>query len=261
MAILKSRKKLFSHLGIGRNADLIPVIGLQVHALHKSASMFLYRFFCELCAEYRIPLYSIHNQPANEQAAPANVSTAHVICPIRSFPQSPLPGTPGDEHRYLLQVRDPRDVLVSEYYSLGWLHSDQGWDESARRRRQEIQQSSIDEFVLEERLTGKPPLLERMQNLPRLSRDPRVTVVTYEQMVTDFAGWLEAALAPLGLEDDQRLQRRLMRRYDGEFQPDPSGGHKRNVTPGDHRNKLLPTTIAQLNDRFGALLECCGYQV
>lgn len=35
--------------------------------------------------------------------------------------------------------------------------------------------------------------------------------------------------------------------------------HVRRVTPGDHREKLQPATIARLNEAFGDVLERFGY--
>ena len=36
--------------------------------------------------------------------------------------------------------------------------------------------------------------------------------------------------------------------------------HKRQVTPGDHKRKLLPETIDRLNSEFGEVLDVLGYK-
>ena len=262
MELLKYSKQLIpllSRFERGQKAVFPAATGLMVHALHKSASMFLFKFFDDLCSTLDVPLFSIHNTPPNENAVHDSCDESFVICPIRSLQIVEGVFSKAQNLRYLVQVRDPRDVLVSEYYSLGWLHSLDGWNEEARQRRAKIQETPIDQFVLAENLTGKASLLERMQPLPELLHHPSVTIVTYEEMVNDFPSWLSKVLGTLELEECDAFREQLVLKYQDEFLPTPSGGHKRKVTPGDHRVQLQPATIERLNEKFSSILNCMGY--
>lgn len=257
-------RRLFSRLFGGKPRRLHPFpdsTGLTVHALHKSASMFLYKFFDHLCREVEVPFYSIHHSPPDDQSIDSNRSASFVLGPVRSFNVEDWVFPRLKEQRRLIHVRDPRDILVSEYYSLGWLHSAAHWNDDAKARREKIQTTSIDDFVTDESLTGKSPLLDRMRPLFELSQDDRATIVTYEEMVTDFPAWLSKVLYAVNLQNDEALTRALIKQYENEFTPSAEGGHKRNVTPGDHREKLQAETIHALNTKFAAVLEVMGYSI
>lgn len=259
----KNRSRgLFSRVFGGAASRLRPFpksTGLTVHALHKSASMFLYKFFNDLSQQVDVPFYSIHHAPPDDQSIDVSRTDSFVLGPIRSFNVDDwvFPGL--NEQRCLIQVRDPRDILVSEYFSLGWLHSDAAWNDDAKAQREKIQATSIDKFVVDEQLTGKSPLLDRMRPLLQLSQNARATLVTYEEMVTDFPRWLSKVLSTMDLEDDPTLIRALVKQYEDEFKPSSEGGHKRNVTPGDHRQKLKPETVDILNEKFAEILAVMAY--
>ena len=234
--------------------------GLIVHALHKSASMFLYKFFTDLCNKADCPFYSIHNSPADENAIPTSTRESFVLCPVRNFDCESFDFPNLDRVNHLIQVRDPRDILVSEYFSLGWLHTSQNWSEAGKQRREKIQSMSIDEFVLDESLHGKQPLFERMEPVLQLAQQDNVQLVKYETLVTQFPIWLETVMSFAGLGDAHDLKSKLIHQYKDEFQPDQSeGGHKRNIVPGDYKEKLAAQTIETLTQRFSPLLEQLDY--
>jgi len=232
---------------------------LIVHGLHKSATMFLYKFFSDLCSRIDIPLYSIHTGELPDE------STNHsfVLCPIRSFETANFSFPILDNTRHLFQLRDPRDVLVSEYYSIGWRHSVEGWPQEDLDRRELIRTLSIDEYVLREPEISKYPLLDRFAPLMRLELGS-YDVIKYETMVTDFPKWLVSCLRAVDIdptsEANSKFVASLANRYRDEFRAEDSeSAHKRNVTPGDHCNKLEPETIEVLNERFAAVLNKFGY--
>jgi len=262
MPTKKRPRRFFSRVFGGRAHRLRPFpesTGLTVHALHKSASMFLYKFFHDLSQRVDVGFYSINHSPPDEQSITASRTDSFILGPIRSFNIEDWVYPRLNEQRFLIQVRDPRDILVSEYFSLGWLHSVATWNDEAKAQRERIQATSIDQFVMEERLTGKPPLRDRMQPLFDLSQNDQATIVTYEEMVTDFPRWLSKVLSAIDLDNDATLTRHLLKQYEHEFTPSTEGGHKRNVTPGDHLQKLKPETVSALNEKFADILAVLGY--
>lgn len=231
---------------------------LMVHGLHKSATMFLYKFFDDLCRRIDVPLYSVHNSPADHTTIPSSMNASFVLCPMRSFSIAEFSYS-DLESIHLFQTRDPRDILVSEYYSLGWRHTDQDWDAAERNRREKIRQLSIDDYVLQEPEIAKYPLLNRYRCLLESMGSAHIQMVKYETMVLDFEQWLGEVIPLVGLtrKSDRDV---LLKQYREEFRPDSDpGAHKRNIVPGDHRRKLQPETIELLNIRFATVLRALGY--
>lgn len=258
----KTSRRLKRRLGIGCSPFNSKFGGEQkalfVHGLHKSATMFLFQFFDNLCRQIQVPLYSIHHSTPDHLTIPADTKTSFVLCPIRNFSIANH-SFENLETVHLFQTRDPRDILVSEYYSLGWRHSDKDWDASARDRRKKIQSLSIDEYVIQEPILGNYPLVDRYQELLDAMNDTQVHLAKYETMILDFDRWLGDVIPLLGL--NRASERTLLsRQYQNEFRANAEpDAHKRNVVPGDHREKLKPETIEILNDRFSTVLDALEY--
>ncbi|MGI9516600.1 MAG: hypothetical protein ACR2NP_06135 [Pirellulaceae bacterium] len=222
--------------------------------------MFLYRFFADLCPQLNMPFYSIHNQPPNHRQLPPDIDRGFVLGPLRSFSTEGFDFPRLQRVGHLLQIRDPRDILVSEYFSLGWIHSDRDWTDADRDHRTRIRNMSVDDYVIKEDEISKYPLMQRYSPILQLHDQPDVTIVRYEDMVLDFERWLQPVLQTMELRPTARWQRQLASKYRDEFLPDSRpGAHKRNVLPGDHRSKLKPETIALLNRRFEPILSVLGY--
>jgi len=221
------------------NRDSIRLV--DVHSLHKSGTMFLFNFFKHLSGVRDATMLSSNHSPASDYRSITDVESLHSVsagkqvvcrCPIRTFELKQFQVPDVNQHR-IFHLRDPRDMIVSEYFSFGWIHADD--DDLLEARRREIQQMSIDDYVI----------------------DPqRETVVKYNQMVTDFPRWCAKVVTAYGFRFPKLLTLRLAWRYRNEFKTSAeSMQHKRRITPGDFREKLKPETIKILNRRFEAVLE------
>ena len=91
---------------------------------------------------------------------------------------------------------------------------------------------------------------------------PNTTFLRYEDMVTDFPTWLERFVAPFPVARKEALVRKLARKYRRNFdvKHEDVRRQKRQVTPGDHKRKLQPDTIAFLNEKFCTILAALGYR-
>lgn len=249
------------------------LIAVDVHALHKSATMFLFQFFGDLAKRKNLSFHSENNAPPNS-ARPKLVDLTqrdgYVRCPLRTFEVEEMGTSSGNQEASAYQqsepepfrifhVRDPRDILVSEYFSIGWIHPTD--DTPIDQRRQVVQQMGIDEYVLTISRDTSWPLESKLQPLVERELDPRrEMIVTYEQMVTSFHDWVTCVIQPFGFRFPKITSARLAWRYRNEFKaPAESLAHKRRITPGDHREKLKPETIKQLNERFEIPLKRFGY--
>lgn len=247
----------------------IPAEVIDVHSLHKSATMFLYRFFQKLSAEHSLAFISENDpnrdpdqNPYSNQLPEEVTLEGKRLCraPIRSFD---LEATrlEGVHQKRIFHLRDPRDILVSEYYSFGWIHP----HEQARltERRKEIQAMSIDDYVIRQAAESTWPVDAKYKPLEDYSFDvSKELVVKYEQMVKRFYPWCRQIVDFIGVKYPTWVATRLAWKYRSEFKSrGESMTHKRNIAPGDHRNKLQAKTIQILNDRFEKILTRFGYEI
>ena len=235
---------------------------VDVHSLHKSGTMFLFNFFKHLSRIQNATLLSANHSPASDYDSISDFQSLSSIsdgkstvcrCPIRTFKLEKFQ-VPGVNQHRIFHLRDPRDMLVSEYYSFGWIHKT---DEFLDDRRSEIQQMSVDEYAIGQSEQSTWPVEQKYQPLLDYNFDPqRETVVKYEQMVTNFPFWCAKVVAAYGCRFPKLLTVRLAWRYRKEFKPSAeSMQHKRRMIPGDFREKLKPETIEILNRRYEAILE------
>lgn len=236
--------------------------GVIVRALHKSGSMFLYHFFAQVARDAGLPYYSINHAVPNEDQVEESIETPFCLCPVREFSQRRFANFPNlDRVVQIFHLRDPRDILVSEYYSMGWIHPDKNWDDQAKARRQEIQAMSVDQYVLNHHQMSPYPIADRFAPLMELELDSADIIISqYEQMVTQFYRWALGAIAPFQFPWTAGWAAKYAWKFRNEFKvTQESMTHKRNIKPGDHRVKLQPETIAILNERLAPILIRFGY--
>ena len=253
---------------------------IVVFTLHKSASMFIHRQ-CELLCSLAGIAYHSPNLPgsgldARRLLTDREVWAMHRGCfaPVRFFVEIPRL----ESYEVILHLRDPRDVLVSMFYSYCYIH--QGEIAANTGYRRAAADRGIDAFVLDQATTGGlhypgdygtgghvqdlvGPLPGRYRAyMDRLLGRPNVTLVKYEQMVADYRGWLTEFIRPFPLDDPQQVIETLAARSATFFPPRSVDAlhHIRHVTPGDYKSKLLPSTIGQLDEVFADVLDALGYE-
>lgn len=240
-----------------------------VFALHKTASMFIYEISKSLASRIGLPFFSPNGESPLDLyrtlVEPTILLARGVYAPIRAAVEVPDP----QGAAIVVHLRDPRDALVSLFYSYCFGHVGQVPGGSGFRAA--VAERGIDQFVLECALSKTNPLQslnpkeqdtwelvgnfrDRYHRLLALAdRWPeQVTVVHYETMVTRFAEWLRPFAGAFGVRDEQTIAE-LVREF-GRTKPpaveDPYS-HRRRVLPGDYLEKLRPETIEVLTREFG----------
>ena len=178
---------------------------------------------------------------------------AGVFAPIRRADFFP-PAFFKEGDKGLLMMRDPRDCMVSGYYGFLRLHSG-GMNNPEQRANYE---KGVDRYVLENMLVRYRSAVQDYIDL--LEQIPAITVLTYEEMVTDFPSFFAKFYERLDFNPD--YYDRLLRQQATKFEPPAAediDSHKRQMLPGDHARKLAPETIATINDRMGPQLRYFGY--
>lgn len=253
---------------------------IVVFTLHKSASMFIHRQ-CELLCNlagiaYHSPNVAGSGLDARRLLTDREVWRKHHGCvaPVRFFVEIPQL----ESYEVILHLRDPRDVLVSMFYSYCYIHPGEIAPNTGYRRA--AADRGIDTFVLDQATTGGRhypgdygtgghvqdlvgPLPDRYRAyMDRLLGKPNVTLVKYEQMVADYGGWLKDFIRPFPLNDPRQVIEQLVAQAPSLFPRRSVDAlhHVRHVTPGDYKSKLRPDTIGQLDEIFSDVLDALGYR-
>ncbi|WP_269522865.1 sulfotransferase domain-containing protein [Coraliomargarita parva] len=161
-----------------------------------------------------------------------------------------------DKIAYVM-IRDPRDILVSSYYSFGFTHPMSALPEirvKQEERRAMIQSMSLDAYVLE---FAKSQQIHFKNVGDVLERCPRAVLLRYEDMISDFDNFLEKLRRYLPIRDEVAEEiRRRSRPKDREEQ----GSHKRSGQVGGFRSKLEAHTVTELNRELSGILSRYGYE-
>ncbi len=249
------------------------------YTTHKAGSMVLHRVLKDICGLNRIRYYSPNESktmlPFDRIFAGYDFIAKKRGCfgPIRFF----VPTQALDGASIILHLRDPRDVLVSMFYSYCYMHA--GEIERHTGYRKAVAEAGIDRFVLD--MVGAPfyeyrgdygigsrykkhvgTVLDRYERyLIELFDRPNTICVSYEEMVLAFPSWLEKILGAFDLPDPEETRAVVAARHANSVAAGEEDvwSHKRKVTPGDHREKLQSETIRQLNQIFATALEKLGY--
>lgn len=152
-------------------------------------------------------------------------------------------------------IRDPRDMLVSLYYSMRDSHPLPMHPHTRQRlmeQRTLARNMDIDSFVLKETPRYKQ-LCDSFLSIP--ARYPTTLLLTYEEFVLDFDTFLDRLVnyleIPKALIPEQHLRTLA---HAGEQPTENTALHIRKRTPGDHKDKLTSETITILNREFDTVL-------
>ena len=158
----------------------------------------------------------------------------------------------------LFLIRDPRDILVSAYYSFGFTHSFSAVKEIREQQllhRERVRSKKIDEFALESAVGT----LGHFQLVGTLAQACRQGIVLkYEDMIDDWKKFSS------GLTTYLDFNRRTLRRIYKRSRPlkkEDLTSHRRSGKPGDYKEKLQASTIETLNQVLLPVLTRFRYEV
>lgn len=164
----------------------------------------------------------------------------------------------------ILSIRDPRDILVSSFYSTAFSHDvppiTSNKRESFLQKRELTKKMGIDQFVIEESNRVYSVFNNYRNMLNKI--DNRVSVVKYEDMITNYENWLDDLGSNTDLELSRSLKEKFIDNYNkSKIKKENKYSHNRKGKSGDYKEKLQVSTIQYLNEKFGTLLEFYGYKI
>lgn len=237
--------------------------------LPKAGSTLLNRVMRPLCERGGLAPFSLHNEMRGLGVAiqdmPDTVgeiysATGYAYMGYRGLQsQDQLPAFASGRTVYL--VRDPRDMVVSKYFSEAYSHrppgsvADDKMVKKFEERRQQLQDMDLDDYVLEAGHNTLKAFEATQAELANIEH----RVWRYEDIVFDKLDWVQQMLDYLDLKVPAPMVERVVERNDIRPDAEQTDAHVRRVTPGDHRNKLRPKTIEKLNELFAPILERFNY--
>lgn len=163
-----------------------------------------------------------------------------------------------DRARSVLLVRDPRDILVSHYFSVTRSHvlpAGGSARHALEAARAEAARRTVDEHV-----AAMAPWISELFRFYRAAlAQPGCRVYRYEDVVFDKPAWLASMCRHFGWAIPQDDIAAVAAEHDLRPAAEDPHRHVRRVRPGDFREKLRPETIAALNESLAHLLDRFGY--
>lgn len=160
--------------------------------------------------------------------------------------------------RKVLLVRDPRDALMSEYFSSAYSHpipqEGSARDDLLALRTRALA-NSPEAYVL--RRSGA--MGRTMMEYAPLLQDPLLKLFRYEDVIMHKRKLLEDLSRHFGWEVRSRLIDAILQWADVFPHAERPTEFIRRVHPGDHREKLSPAAIARLDVLLAAPLQAFGY--
>lgn len=177
-------------------------------------------------------------------------TTGHMYGPIRQ----PIAHTDLNNYKALALFRDPRDALVSHYFSARHAHT--LLNERNIAHKEAADRQTIDEFVLSmvptylSDLTGMADLLDGMSTK---------LVTNYDDMMGDYRGWVQSVVDFVGADASKVADVFA----DGptpraETASEDLTAHNRSGRSGQFRTKLKAETISVIEAELGTVGERLG---
>lgn len=288
----RSRKSSSKYSGEGERAVLVKVEGLRYRprkltyslelppsdgrrssvlafAIWKSGSSLLYGLLSAMCREVGLTYMGVDEELFNKNhfGRPADVGPIFVdrgFCygGFRCFPCYPIPIF--DKAKAILLVRDPRDMLVSYYFSVrnshilpeddGGAAGCSGW---LRRERNLARTMSVDSWVME----NYGLLLMGFESYfaQGFTRKSNVVIYRYEDIIFNKQVWAADLAEWYAWEIPDEVIGRLVAPFDIIPDGERPDQHIRQVRPGNYKHYLSPRTQSRIATLFNSYITVFGY--
>ena len=239
-------------------------------SIHKSGSTLMHKMIGEVCHAANIPSVTIPDILFREGLAEKDwesdprmadlFTRGRVYYGFRYLPPFLPAGDPGFRERpTVLLVRDPRDALVSQYYSFGGRYQSHRLPDKNKEqfieRTQRTAHLEIDEYVLQ----AARNYLRKLQAYRDALDFDSILLRRYEDIYFDKRQFIGDIFDTFGLSVPSSILDAVAERNDIRPAVEETAKHIRKGAPGDHREKLQPETIAKINALYKDIAPAYGY--
>ena len=225
-----------------------------VFSLPKAGSTLLMSIMSDVCRAMGIPVIDLPTRLFTLGIQPAELRNdinqlwqerGYAYTGFRSF----LPPMKFDfsKTKNILLIRDPRDMLVSLYFSIRYSHVvpvPEGTDHPISRQRATFQKIGINQAALKMAHAYSNYFQDYMRHLP----ESTTCVYRYEDIIFRKREWIEHMLDFLGLRLQARRIRVIAEKHDVRPDTENPKKHIRQVTPGNYKSHLSQATIDKLDE-------------
>lgn len=238
--------------------------------LHKCGSSLLNKIFVDLCKVINIPCVSIP-EAAFKQGIPTSVwdgneslnkmiLDGYCVRGFRHFPDFLASNNLISQRRKILLVRDPRDALVSAYFSFAKSHRLPETGQllvDLQKSRAALKNIDIESYVI----ANAPKVKDAFDKYySHLADDPLLNTYRYEDIIFDKYNWITDMLSFLNLSLEESAIDKIANKHNIVPSTEDTSLHVRKVKPGDHRDKLSSDCIAKINKILAEVLERHSYE-
>ncbi|HEX4571093.1 MAG TPA: sulfotransferase domain-containing protein [Dongiaceae bacterium] len=234
-----------------------------VFAMHKSGSTLMDRMLKQALTAAGVPQMALPTVAFRAGLPNEILNTEELIFP-RGYCYRRFHGFPDYLYQFdiarnkkLLLIRDPRDIVVSYYFSMAQSHGLPPMGVVERflvGMRKKAQNTSIDQFC---RTIAKVFTEEFWTYRPILSTELRL--YRYEDVIFDKKAWLEDMLSYMGFSLDSATVTRIAQENDIWPEVERPSEYIRQVKPGNFRKHLNRKSIELLNVEFEHVLTEYNY--
>ena len=230
--------------------------------VHKSASTFFNWYLKELSAETKHIYVDVNGYFGTQgpkglqtQQEPSFINkafkkTGFIYGPLRNY----IPVTNISDYPLVLVLRDPRDVLTSQFFSIKNSHP--LVTPELIRRRKFAANATIDEHVLSQADRFAKTYTDYLENI---YGKQNVLFIKYEELICDFKNCLEKINKHCGFELNEEQINKLDKSDSFKKKTEDQKTHIRKISSGDYKEKLKPETIEILNKKFEFVLMKLNY--
>jgi len=249
------------------NTEDINATSIVFISLHKCATSFFTKTVFKELQKLTLVDYQSYQYNHEEEITPIIRSKGYLYAVLRLYdrdhPGYHLTNTLLDTAnlkniKTIFWVRDPRDILVSLYYSFGFTHPfspNRMIQEHQHERRKKIQTMELDEYALKE----APNLKWKFEQIDRLRQQlPNHLVLRYEEMIHDFDPFFKTLSTFTGI--NQNLYDDMLHQTRPNKDEDTSS-HKRSGKTQAFKEKLKPETVEELNQILASTLKKFNYTI
>ena len=230
-------------------------------AFARGGSTLLHALLSDYCSNVSQPCISINDQAFQQGIATREISSdanplltmGYLYLGFRHFPTNgfALPKNATVIHL----IRDPRDMLVSLYFSIKYSHELK--NEKLKSLNRYAHEISVDTFVLQRAGLYLKIYEQYTKNL----NVKKIATYRYEDVIFEKFEWLKSMVNHLGLPYNEEDVVKVSKKHDVIPDVEDERSHIRSVRPGNFRSKLEEETVVKLNDMYSNLLEKYGYSL